>query len=219
MKTYFKATRPDGTDFHTGTVQYTVGESLPRIPKVAGVARRCCTSTVYHASDTPSETLIGGSWPCILFEVTGRVVASEGHKHGFVTLKVVREIPAWQALGPNGESVARLIEQAKTITATQAEELRAAWDAARGAARDAPWDAAWVAAWDAARDAARGAARGAPWDTPWDAAWVAARVAARDAAWVAARDAAVAFVVRDLITEEQFQLLAGPWISVVGEPA
>jgi hypothetical protein len=58
---------------------------------------------------------------------------------------VVRELPAHLALGPNGETVAALIERARTITPDEAERLNAAWNAARDAAR--------YAAWYAARDA------------------------------------------------------------------
>jgi len=69
------------------------------------------------------------------------------------------------------------------------EELRAAWDAARGSAGSADAagaargaaDAAWYAAWGSA-DAARGSA-----DAAWDAAWAAG--AAGAAALGAARDA------------------------------
>ena len=43
----------------------------------------------------------------------------------------------------------------------------------------------------------------------------AARSAAWGAAWRAAADAVVALVVRDLITPEQFDVLYGPWASVM----
>src|SRR6266849_1995412 len=168
VKLYYKAVRPDGTDFHTGSVDYAAhlasGEKLPPIKVPKGTKRKTCSNTVYHASDTPSETLIGGSWPCRLFEVTGKSVASEGHKHGFVTMRVVKEIESWKALGPNGEAVAALIERAKQLTPEEVRRLDATWD-----------------------------------DT-----------------WIAARDAALALVVRDLITDEQFDLLYGPWAVVGG---
>jgi hypothetical protein len=171
-----------------------------------------CTDTVYHASDVESETLIGGSWPCRLWEVTGDSVDHKEHKHGFRSLTVVGEIEAWRALGPNGSSVATLIERASGITADQAKAL----DAARGAARDATRGAARVAARVAARDAARGAAgvaaRDAAWGAARDAAWGAAGVAAG----VAARDAAGALVVRELISIDHFDLLTGPWCAVMG---
>src|SRR5574341_587085 len=109
MVIYYKATRPDGTDFRTARVDYAgalvSGEPLPLLTSPDG-QYACCTATVYHASDVPSETLIGGAWPCRLFEVTGDPVAQRGHKYGFRSLTVIREVPAWQALGPNGEAVA-----------------------------------------------------------------------------------------------------------------
>jgi hypothetical protein len=124
-----------------------------------------------------------------LFEVKprGEVIGPLAHKYGCTAVKVVRELPAWMALGPNGEAGAAMIERCRTIMAEQAERL----DAARRAARDA------------ARDAAQRVARDAVWDAAWDAA--------RDAAG----DAAGALLVRDLITAEQFDLLYGPWKSVM----
>lgn len=203
MKTYYKATRPDGTDFYTGTVNYAgalaSGKPLKRLPKVE--QPECCSSDVYHASDAPAETLVGGSWPCRLFEVTGRPVTSEGRKFGFRSLRVVRELPAWQALGPNGEAVAALIKQAGEMTPGEVTRLYAAWYTA--------WDMAGAAARDAARYAAVYAAGAAARD----AAWYAAEAAARYAARYAAR----ALVVRDLISAEDFTTLTAPWVSVMGE--
>ena len=89
--------------------------------------------------------------------------------------------------------------------ATWETARNAAWDAARNAA----WDAARNAAWDAARNAAWYAARNAAWDAARDAAWDAAR----DAAWYAARNADRAILVKDKISDEQFNLLTSPWTS------
>ncbi|MGH7240512.1 MAG: hypothetical protein ACREHG_10695, partial [Candidatus Saccharimonadales bacterium] len=89
--TYYKATRPDGTDFYTGTVDYAgaVGRSV-RARSPRGASYECCTDGVLHASDVPTETLIDGWWPCRLFAVTGKPVAQLGHKYGFRRLTVVR---------------------------------------------------------------------------------------------------------------------------------
>jgi hypothetical protein len=106
-------------------------------------------------------------------------------------LTVVREIDAHLALGPNGRYVAGVIKRTRQLTYQEAVDLRAAWGAAWGAARDA--------AWGAARGATRGAARGAAWD------------AARGAAW----GAAIALLVRDLISDEHFDSLYGPWAKVI----
>ena len=203
--TYYKATRPDGTSFRDGKTTWTVGDTT----KIPEKDRRIdlCGIGILHASDAPGETLLGGSWPCRLFEVEGDPVAQEGHKVGFHELTVVRELPAWQALGPNGEAVAAHIERCKTITNDQAHRMNAAWGATWGATRDA----ALAATWDAALAAARDAALAAAWDIE------RCKTITNDQAhrMNAARDAALALVVRDLITPDQFDLLYGPWRSVM----
>jgi hypothetical protein len=194
--TFYKATRPDGTSFYDGTTKWQVGH-IVRHP-APDLSLGICSAGVLHISDAPGETLVGGWWPCRLFEVEPRddMIGSEEHKYGCTAVKVVRELPAWQALGPNGEAVAALIKRCRTLTKGEAKQLSAARDAARDAARSA--------AWSAARDAAGDAAVGAAWD------------AAVGAAWDAARYAAWALMVKDLITPEQFDLLYGPWALVMG---
>lgn len=119
-----------------------------------------------------------------------------------------------QAFGPQGEQVAALIDRAGKLTVDEVEKLGAAWYADGHAAGDAVWDTARVARHVAlvARDAA--------WDAVWDAAGDAAQFAARDVTGVVARfaagDAALALVVRDLISKEHYDLLTGPWAQVIG---
>jgi hypothetical protein len=221
--TFYKATRPDGTSFYDGMTKWQVGR-IVRHP-TPDLSLGLCSAGVLHISDALGETLVGGRWPCRLFEVEPRSHplldgGSNGHKYGCIKVKVIRELPAWQALGPNGEAVAALIERCKTLTYGEAKQLGAArvaaWDAAGNAARDAGRGAAW----DAARGAAWDSARVAAWDAARNAAWVAARDAAGDAAWDsawnAAGDAALALTVKDLITPDQFDLLYGPWEKVMG---
>ena len=144
--TFYKATRPDGTSFYDGVTRWQVGRIVrhPAPMLEAGL----CSSGVLHFSDAPGETLVGGIWPCRLFEVEprGEVIGPDEHKYGTVALKVVRELPAWQALGPNGEEVAALIERCRTLTGEEMRRLSAARDATWSAARDAARDAAWNAA-------------------------------------------------------------------------
>jgi hypothetical protein len=214
--TFYKATQPDGTSFYDSETKWQVGR-IVRHP-APDLSLGLCSAGVLHISDAPGETLVGGRWPCRLFEVEPRddMIGSEEHKYGCTAVKVVRELPAWQALGPNGEAVAALIERCKTLTYGEVRQLAAAWAAARDAAWDAAWGetwnsargAAWDAAWDSARDAARGAAWEAARDSAWDSAW--------NAAGGAAGDAALALTVKDLITPDQFDLLYGPWEKVMG---
>ncbi len=209
-ETFWKATRPDGTDFYTGTIDYAAALASGQpvtLPEVDNPI--CCTGTVLHASTVPAGTLIGGAWPCRLFEVTGTPVAEEGSKRGFFSLTVIREVDVHLALGPQGEHVAALIDRARRLGHQEPESLRAARDAARDAAQAAAGGAAEDAAWAAIRGTSRVAAWGAAVNAAWGAAWEAVR----DAAW--------ALVVRDLIgqhnfKQEHYDLLTRPWRTVIG---
>lgn len=228
MSVYYKATRPDGRDFYTGTVDYAAalasGEPLPELRGGAAFPG----GGWYHLATVPTEC-VGMSWPCRLFEVepVGDMMMDNAHPHkiGARSVRVLREIEAHRVFGPQGEQVVTLIERCLTLSAAEVDRLAAAWDAAwdtwaatwatRYAAEmdrlDAAWVAARCAAWDAARDAAR------------CAAWVAMdRLAAWGAAWDATRDAACALLCRDLTgqapgwDQDMYDLLTGPWRDVIG---
>lgn len=222
--TFWKATREDGTDFYTGIIHYVPGEVVRHPePDLDGDA-----SGYLSVADAPTECT-GMSWPCKLFEVEPvgdcRRVGVMPHKIACVAMRVVREVDARLALGPQADEVVALIERASRLTVDEAAALDAARVAARVAAwvaaRDAAVVAARVTALDAAMDAAQVAtwvaARGATWVATRDAAWVAAL----DAAWVATLDAAVALVMRDLqgqhgFTQDDYNVLSCPWRTVIG---
>lgn len=178
MTTYYKATRPDGTDFHTGTVDYAaaLASGEPVVHSDPGNIDRGAVG--YLSVSTSPSDCTGFRWPCRLFRVEPvepRAVGSDlPNKRACHALTVVEELPAWQVFGPNGEAVVAVIDRASRLTLDEVGRLAAAWDAAR----DATWDAARDAAWDA-----------------------------------------FAALVRDLITPEQYDLLAGPWNTVMGVTA
>lgn len=215
---FYKATRPDGTDFRTGTVNYLAGGiiSHPSSDKmIEGDA-----STYLSVSISPEGTMLGGSWPCRLFEVdlgNGEIGTSEDHsfKRTTLSLMVIREIESHRVFGPNGADIARIIEKCAFLTDDQAVELFAAGTPGGNAARNAAWDAAESSARNAAWSAARNAARNAAWDAArnvaWDAAWGVVWSAARNAAW----GAILALIVKDRISEEHFNILYEPWASVM----
>ena len=228
MTTYYKAVRPDGMDFRTGTVRWLppVGDPMPGggmvVTHPTSRKRTDGGADGYLSVATVATECTGMRWPCRLAVVEPTRAAAWTPDPGTLPSKraswqwlVVAEIDAHQALGPQGREVAAIIDRARMLPA---DELRQ-WVAAWGAARDAAWDAAW----DAARVAARVAAWDAAWVAAWGAAWDAARGAARgaawDAAWDAARDAALATLVRDLITPKQYDLLMAPWRTVIGDQA
>ena len=186
--TYWKAVREDGTDFYSGTVRWAPEQG--DIP-AEGIAVAHPTSTAWGedhsthlcASTSPTDCT-GFKWPCRLLEMepVAEVHEHAGSKVSALSWRVVRELPAMQALGPQGAAVAALIDRLRRLDAEALARLADAWDAAWEAARDAAWEAAWEAARDAAWYAARAAARDAAWDAARAAAWDAARDAARAAA-------------------------------------
>ena len=216
MTTYWKAVRPDGTDFHTGSVQWAppagrVGEWLVRHPTASVIGDSA--SGYLSVASVPTDCT-GMKWPCRLLEVeaVGEVTTPNlalPHKRAGVAFRVLREAPATEALGPQGEHVAALIRSIPDITRTTTERVALARDAARRSAWRSARNAAWDAAWNAARNAA--------WNATRNAAWNAARNAASDAAWNATLDATWALLVRDLITTEHYDTLTRPWASMIGK--
>ena len=155
--TYFKAVRPDGTDFHTGTVQWAPPEGhwygpewIVRHPTAAKVGGH---ASEYLSVSTVATDCTGLAWPCRLLtvEAIGDVTIPSPSdlpsKRAGVAFRVTGELPAHEALGPQGEAAAALIDRARRLTADELDSLAAAWDAAGAAA----WDAAGAAARDAAR--------------------------------------------------------------------
>ena len=138
---YYKATRPDGTDFHTGTIDYAraleTGEVIRHPAKMIRDDPRTYLSVSVHPANCT-----GMGWPCRLFRVepVGRTLKAQfsESKRSCSALRVVEELPAHMALGPQGEEVAALIERCRSLTTEEGRRL--------DAARDAAWDAAWDAA-------------------------------------------------------------------------
>jgi hypothetical protein len=157
MSSYYKATRPDGTDFYTGTVDYGAALASGDTIRLDSDETEFPGPGWLHLATVPTEC-DGMTWPCRLFEVepVGDVHHDEDHpyKIGCREVRVLRELPAHEAFGPQGEQVAALIERARCLTAAEIKRLHAAWYAARAAARAAARYAAWDAAGDAAGYAA-----------------------------------------------------------------
>jgi hypothetical protein len=202
--TLYKAVRPDGTSFRDAKTAWAVGETTTHPASTKMIPNDA--STYLSASSEPADCT-GFEWPCRLFEVepVGEVLDGLDYpnKRAALAFRVVRELPAHEAFGPNGAAVAAFVERCKKLTPDEARKLDAAGDAALYAAWYAARGAAWYAAWDAAGDAALYAA--------WYAARGAAGDAARGAAGAAARGAAGALLVKDKITPEQFDTLTKPW--------
>ena len=223
MTTYYKAVRPDGTDFRTGTVQWAPpadheGEWVVAHPR--GVRPDAGPTDLMEAvlcASTEPADCTGFKWPCRLLLVEP-VEGSGFHKHlrhkvRGTQFRVIGERPAHEALGPNGEQAAAFLALCGTLTDAQWDEVADVYR--RSYQNSAAWDADRAAARAAARAVARDATRAAAWDVAGDVAVDAARAAARDAAraaaWAAAWAAVRGYVVRDLIPEEQFETLVAPF--------
>ena len=202
MSGYYKAVRPDGTDWWTGTGRWLPEDGI--IPEGGWLVEHPDPGSVgdgdaagYLSVATVPTDCTGMGWPSRLLRVepVGEVWSPDPerlpHKRAAHAWRVVGERPGHEALGPQGREVAALLERIWDLTPEEASALRAARDAA----------------WGAAREAAGEAAR--------DAAWYAALNAARDAVL----DVVMAVLVRDLITPEQYDTLTGPWRTVTGDPS
>lgn len=103
-----------------------------------------------------------------------------------------------QKYGPNTADVEAYLALLPTLTKGQWERMASqyvTWGEA--------WDAEFDAAWHAAEAASHFASRDAALDEVWEQ--VAPQVAPQEAMW-----AALAIIVRDLITQEQFDILTAP---------
>ena len=243
----FKSVRPDGTDFCTGKVRWLPAEGvipeggwLVEHPHPGEVGS--WDATGYLSASTAETDRTGFQRPSRLLSVEPVGTMWTPYPDSFPrvraahTWRVVEELPAWWLFGPQGREIAAIIEQASHLTSAQIEGLTAAWRAAQVASRCAAWDAARHAsrhaargtALDAARDAARRAALGSVRDAVRDAAPSTAPGATCDAAYRSTQDAALGaaygtlnavlgWLVKDLISDEDFRTLTGPWTQVMGQ--
>ena len=197
--TYYKSVRLNGTDFHTGELQWAPpeGHEGPWIVYHPS-GRQEVPST--HPRDFLSVATVptdcaGMAWPCRLLQVRpveGHPVATPDRKKFpnrvvATAWEVTAELDPRLALGPQADQLLDLFDTAERLTGDKLRELAAAWNATGKAARDAARNVARNAVWDAAVDVARNAT----WNVARNATWNAARDAAGNATWNAARDAAV----------------------------
>ena len=136
VTTYYKATRPDGRDFYTGTIDYGAALLSGEVVRHPGKRKVRNQPATYLSMSVSAADCTGFSWPCRLFRVEpiGRVGTADDlpSKRTTRALRVVEELPAWQAFGPNAEAVVALIARARTLTPDEARRLVAAGAAACG---------------------------------------------------------------------------------------
>jgi hypothetical protein len=119
---------------------------------------------------------------------------------------------AGQNNGSRTAEIEVLIERVKTITPEQFDALYNAYDSLAAARFDELWNA-WCAAESAVNCSGRTSLRWAVWYS----AWNAVGTDKQDEDWYAIWYAILVLLVRDLITEDQFNALYDPWASVMGD--
>ncbi|MCT2985496.1 hypothetical protein, partial [Propionibacterium freudenreichii] len=140
-RTYFKTVATDGTDFHTGKVHWLPDDGAP-IPAGGWVVEHPTSDRVGDDARTYLSVSIlptdcaGMGWPCRLLRVVpdGRQVSIPEpvglpSKRASIRWRVTEELPAWQALGPQGREIETLLGQIESLTEDQTLEMSAAWDA------------------------------------------------------------------------------------------
>jgi len=219
--TYYKSVRLNGTDFHTGELQWAPpeGHEGPWIvyhPSGLQEVPSTHPRDFLSVATVPTDCT-GAAWPCRLLlvrPVEGHPVATPGRKKYpnrvvATAWEVVAELDPRLALGPQADQLLALFDTAGRLTGDKLRDLAAARTATGSAARDAARNAAGNAAGYAAGYAAGNAAGYAAWDVSGNVVY--------DAAWNAAYDAAEALVVRDCLAQEHYETLTRPWASVIGK--
>ena len=150
MTTYYKAVRPDGTDFYTGEVQWAPpdGCEAPWIvchPSGRQEVPSTRPSDFLSVATAPTDCT-GMAWPCRLLQVRpveGHPVATPDRQKSpnravATAWEVVAELDPRLALGPQADQLIALFDTAERLTGDKLRDLAAAGYATRRAA----WDAA-----------------------------------------------------------------------------
>ncbi|MGW0334340.1 hypothetical protein ACWD0J_21135 [Streptomyces sp. NPDC003011] len=180
-------------------------------------------STFINVFTSATETLLNlEPWRLLEVAPIGATVqiSFPGHPYrfGVRALRVLREAPAWQALGPQGKTVLDLVMQAYDITAWQAGELAAHWQLPGRTVWDSADREHILAVVDAGRVPACHAAETSAVNAVRRAAGGHLRKHSLEAACAAVRAAVIAEVVRDHLSDEAARVLQQPWVRVFGSP-
>jgi len=117
---YYKATRPNGKDFWSGKINY--GRALKTgeiVRHPIGNALLVDLASTYLSVSTEPANCTGLGWPCNLYRAqpVGRFYKSPdfSNKRCCSALRVIEQLPSWQAFGPNGQEVVEFINLVKKL--------------------------------------------------------------------------------------------------------
>ena len=131
MTRYYKATRMDGTDFRTGTINYADALVSGEVIRHPATLVEGDASTYLSVSVDPAQC-IGMEWPCRLFLVENAgpeaiTSARFSFKRCLSALRVVEEVPAEAVFGPDGQealdaeltAIEKMVDAAVKITKSE----------------------------------------------------------------------------------------------------
>ncbi len=215
-KTYYLATRPDGSFFgragrrlaKEGSLSKNIRAALgPQSEPFDGLLD--FSPVAVPVGEEPATAGYDAAWPMRLFEVAAQGAVEDSHGEasfdGIVWLRrltVVAEIDAQVAFGPGQVQVSRLLAKASRTNSTQRLELAAAFSLAQGEGFDA--------AREVLISTARAAGRLSAMSLAMDAAFAVAGLAASYMAAV--------LVVADALPRTEAAVLATPWRQVMLAP-
>jgi len=209
----YKATRPDGTDFNTGTVDYASKAGKRLLVKHPNPVSGSSEASYYLSLSTVATDCTGFRWPCRLFEVepsgpswTPRS-GSLPNKRAATKVRVIRELPAWQVFGPNGEAIVKIIDAFEKLTSVQRAALRDAYYA-----RSYDFDRAWSVAYRVGLSGRVGLEAALNALGVLLGGWVVGDAACGSALAVLLRDQ-----IGDEFTQAHYNALTMPWAKVMGE--
>lgn len=205
----FKATRPDGTDFYTGKIDYAAAakwkKKTLKHPNPGGVGSSDAGG--YISVATIETDCTSFRWPARLFEVEAvseswTPSTSMPNKRAAHEITVVRELPAWRLFGPRGESIVAIIDMYQS---SYEERSR------RVALRPSGWMSAWNNVCAVVDDG-----------RAYRAGLGAARTALGDRLYgfygdYSAYCAALAVLLRDFLTTTDYDALVAPYVDVITE--
>jgi hypothetical protein len=217
MVIYYKAVRPDGKDFATGTIDYASALGTDQAVKHPAPQRKSDYAWNYLSISTSAGDCTGFVWDeklgARLFEVKPVGVPWTPHpgnmpnKRAVTGVRILRELPNHMLFGPQGEAIVDILGAFRKLTSAQRSNLYLS--------RPSDWYSAWSVVYDGrASQAGLEAARYALYDRLSDFGGVD----------VASCGAALAVLLRHTIgkdgfTQAHYEALTKPWVVVTGQKA
>lgn len=185
----YKLTRPDGTDFYSGTIDYAknIGKRI-RLAETDGPEVGVCGRGL-HASKNPNDCFIGAKIPCRAFQVQGYDrIAGDNQKTRYKALRIIKEIKdldslfSWrysEAVNPicpfglkppkiDRDILALLFQWSSIRTPVEGSVRTLIRDSAGHSVESAIQDLMWDSVWNSLRASLKALSKSLNWTSFWD---------------------------------------------------